>query len=54
MDAHFQGEGSRSLGWFWDGSACVDRLARTCSGADCGNGFTLQSECEAAFASCLE
>jgi hypothetical protein len=54
MDAHFQGMGSSSLGWFWDGSACIDQLARSCSGADCSNGFALQSECESAFAGCLD
>jgi hypothetical protein len=54
MDARFQGDGSLSLGWFWDGDACVDRRARSCSGQDCDDGFTLQSECEAAFAACLD
>jgi hypothetical protein len=54
MQAQFQGDSSRSLGWFWNGTACIDQYARSCSGADCDDGFTTQAECEASFAACLE
>jgi hypothetical protein len=53
MDARPQGTSPGLLGWFWDGTECIDHYARTCSGTDCDDGFTSRAECEGVFEACL-
>lgn len=54
MDAHAQGMGSRSLGWFWNGSDCVSYNGQSCTGSNCEDAFGSQAECEEAFEGCLD
>lgn len=52
MDAFGIGDCTTSVGWAWNGSACVELIGCSCDGTDCFRVESTQELCEAPFASC--
>ncbi len=54
QDAEARGDCLLSLGFRWDGVACVALGGCTCEGADCEGLFATPADCERAYADCLD
>ena len=52
MDAFGIGECTRSAGWVWNGSECVEIFGCSCDGTDCFRVESNEELCEAPFAAC--
>lgn len=52
QDAHGEGACDGFFGYFWDGGACYGVSGCSCVGADCGAGWSSDTECAAAHAAC--